>query len=163
MTENGKERVYLTLHQNFVRENIPYTDRKTGERRTFNQVTLPAGTVVDGEDLGGWQFSPLFVDPSKYKGESWRDIPLIADREVWLRRAVMDAEGNPIPDENGKNQTEVKKVSPQAIKEALVEARRAWARDHEAARPLSEQAANARECSEVIAADPTAREAAPER
>lgn len=149
---DSKERVYLTLHENFVRENIPYTDRATGERKTFNQVTLPAGTVVDGEDLGGWQFSPLFVDPSKYKGPAWRDIPLIADREVWLKHTILDADGNPIPDEDGKNQTETKKVMPQAIKEALIESRRAWAREHEAARPLSEQAANARECADTLAA-----------
>lgn len=150
---DAKERVYLTLHQNFVRENIAYTDRATGEPKTFNQVTLPAGTMVEGEDLGGWQFSPLFIDPSKYKGEAWRDVPLLADKEIWLRRTILDADGNPIPDENGKNQTEIKKVMPQTIKEALIEARRAWAAEHQQARPLAEQAKSARECSETLAGD----------
>ena len=58
----GRQRVYLTVHENFVREDIHYQDWKTGEERSFNLVTLPMGTVVDGEDLGGWQFSALFVD-----------------------------------------------------------------------------------------------------
>ena len=43
-----RKTVYLSLHENFVRENIAYTDRATGEERTFNQVRLPAGTIVDG-------------------------------------------------------------------------------------------------------------------
>ena len=91
-----RKTVYLSLHENFVRENIAYTDRATGEERTFNQVRLPAGTIVDGVDVGGYEFSPLFVNPSKYRGERWRDIPLIADRELWLRKSVLDEEGNPV-------------------------------------------------------------------
>ena len=49
----GRQRVYLTVHENFVREDIHYQDWKSGEERSFNLVTLPMGTVVDGEDLGG--------------------------------------------------------------------------------------------------------------
>ncbi len=146
----GRQRVYLTVHENFVREDIHYQDWKTGEERSFNLVTLPMGTVVDGEDLGGWQFSALFVDESRFKGEHWRDIPLLADREVWLRRSVLDADGNPIPDENGRNQVETRKVPPQAIKEALIESRRRWAELHQAPRPLAEHAQDARACSEAM-------------
>lgn len=62
--------VYLTLHEDFVREDVAYTDRATGETRTFNQVRLPAGTVIDGRDVGGYEFSPLFVDASRFKGPS---------------------------------------------------------------------------------------------
>ena len=149
----SRQRVYLTLHENFVRENVRYQDRKTGEERVTNLVTLPHGTVVDGEDLGGWQFTALFVDESKYKGEHWRDIPLLAEREVWLRRSVLDADGNPMPDENGRNQVETRKVAPQAIKEALVESRRRWAEAHSAPRPLAEHAMDARACSEAMRAD----------
>ena len=146
----GRQRVYLTVHENFVREDIHYQDWKTGEERSFNLVTLPMGTVVDGEDLGGWQFSALFVDESRFKGEHWRDVPLLADREVWLRRSVLDADGNPIPDENGRNQVETRKVPPQAIKEALIESRRRWAELHQAPRPLAEHAQDARACSEAM-------------
>ena len=128
----GRQRVYLTVHENFVREDIHYQDWKTGEERSFNLVTLPMGTVVDGEDLGGWQFSALFVDESRFKGEHWRDVPLLADREVWLRRSVLDADGNPIPDENGRNQV------------------RRWAELHQAPRPLAEHAQDARACSEAM-------------
>ena len=159
-----RERVYLQLHENFVRENITYRDRQTGEERTFNLVTLPMGTIVDGEDLGGWQFSALYVDPSRFKGEHWRDVPLLSDREVWLRRSVLDADGNPIPDENGRNQVETRKVPPQAIKGALIESRRRWAEAHSPARqPLAERAQSARECSDAMAGGTAAPVRASER
>ena len=160
----GRQRVYLTVHENFVREDIHYQDWKSGEERSFNLVTLPMGTIVDGEDLGGWQFSALFVDESRFKGEHWRDIPLLADREVWLRRSVLDADGNPIPDENGRNQVETRKVPPQAIKGALIESRRRWAEAHSPARqPLAERAQSARECSDAMAGGTAAPVRASER
>ena len=87
-------RVVVTLHENFVREHIRYTDRRTGEEREFNQARVPSGTVVGGTDYGGWEFTPLSVGPSALRGERWRDLPLPADRQVLLRRSVLDAEGN---------------------------------------------------------------------
>ena len=93
MTETEKKNVFLTLHKNFVRTDIEYTDKTTGELKTFNQVTLPKGTTIDGIDVGCYQFSPLFVNASRFRGENFRDIPLLADREVWLKRTVLDGEG----------------------------------------------------------------------
>lgn len=63
-----RKNVYLSLHKSFVREGIEYTDRATGEARTFNSATLPKGTVVDGVDVGGYEFSPMFVNESRFKG-----------------------------------------------------------------------------------------------
>lgn len=40
-----RKNVYLSLHKSFVREGIEYTDRATGEARTFNSAALPKGTV----------------------------------------------------------------------------------------------------------------------
>lgn len=90
---HGKN-VYLTLHENFVREGIAYTDRATGERKTFNQVRLPAGTVIDGRDVGGYEFSPLFVDASRFKGPEgatsrfWRTARCGSGGRCSTRRAV---------------------------------------------------------------------------
>lgn len=70
---DDKKNVYITLHKNFVHEGIEYEDRKTGETKTFNSVTLPKGTVVNGQDVSYSQFSPLFVNPSRFKGENYRD------------------------------------------------------------------------------------------
>ena len=36
-----KKNVYISLHEAFVREGIQYTDRATGEQRSFNVVRLP--------------------------------------------------------------------------------------------------------------------------
>ena len=106
-----KKNVYISLHEGFVREGIKYTDRNTGEQRTFNRVTLPKGTVIDGKDVGGYEFSPLYVNPSRFKGENWRDIPLLEDREVWLQKSVLDAEGNPVIGEDGKREKDTVAVS----------------------------------------------------
>ena len=36
-----RKNVHLSLHKSFVREGIEYTDRATGEARTFNSATFP--------------------------------------------------------------------------------------------------------------------------
>lgn len=129
-----KEKVYLSFHKNFVRENIAYTDRRTGQQRTFNQVTLPSGTVIDGRDVGGYEFSPLYVNASKFRGPDWRDVPLLAEKEVWLQKSVLDPEGHPVLDESGRRMKDTVKVMPQQIKDALSESRRRWAEEHSADR-----------------------------
>ena len=143
-----KKNVYISLHEGFVRENIQYTDKQTGEQRTFNRVTLPKGTFIDGKDVGGYEFSPLYVNPSKFRGENWRDIPLLAEREVWLQKSVLDEEGNPIVGEDGRREKDTVVVSPQKIKEALAESRKRYAEEH--GMGLDQRAQHAREASESI-------------
>lgn len=143
-----KKNVYISLHEGFVRENIEYTDKQTGEQRTFNRVTLPKGTFIDGKDVGGYEFSPLYVNPSKFRGENWRDIPLLAEREVWLQKSVLDEEGNPIVGEDGKREKDTVVVSPKQIKDALAESRKRYAEEHGVG--LDERAQHAREASESI-------------
>lgn len=131
-----KKNTYLTLHKNFVRTDIEYTDRVTGEVRTFNSVTLPKGTVIDGVDVSYYQFSPMFVNESRYRGENYRDIPLLTDREVWLKKSVLDEDGKPAKD--------VVRVMPAQIKEALDRSRSEYLQS------LSEKARGAREGSERL-------------
>lgn len=149
----GSERknVYISLHEAFVREGIQYTDRKTGEQRTFNVARLPSDTFIDGKDVGGYEFSPLYVNPSRFRGEHWRDIPLLADREVRLSRSVLDAEGRPVLGEDGRREKETLAVSPAQIKEALTEARKRYSEEHARdGRGLSERAAGARSAAESM-------------
>ena len=147
----AKKNVYISLHEGFVREGIKYTDKQTGEEKSFNRVTLPKDTVIDGKDVGGYEFSPLYVNPSKFRGEHWRDIPLLADREVWLQKSVLDAEGNPVIGEDGKRERDTVKVSPDKIKQALDESRKRYAEEHAADdRGLADRAQHAREASESI-------------
>ena len=130
-----KKNVYLTLHKNFVRTDIEYTDKVTGESKTFNQVTLPKGTTIDGIDVGCYQFSPLFVNESRFRGDNFRDIPMLANREVWLKKTLLDGEGNPVLNDDGKPELDTVKVMPQEIKEAIEKQRsdylQAHARDRE--------------------------------
>ena len=139
-----KKNTYLTLHKNFVRTDIEYTDRVTGEKRTFNSVTLPKGTVIDGVDVSYYQFSPMFVNDSRYRGEDYRDIPLLSDREVWLKKSVLDENGQPVLDEHGKPAKDVVRVMPAQIKEALDRSRSEYLQS------LSEKARGAREGSERL-------------
>ena len=97
---NESKSVYVTLHKNFVREGISYTDRETGEQRTFNSVTMPKGTSIDGRDVSFFEFSPLYVNESR-KGEDYRDIPLLKGREVWLQKTVLGEDGKPVLDADG--------------------------------------------------------------
>lgn len=139
-----KKNTYITLHKNFVRENIEYVDRKTGEMKTFNSVTLPNDTVIGDKDVSGYQFSPRFVNESKYRGENYRDIPLLTDREVWLKKSVLDEDGQPVLDERGKPAKDIVRVMPAQIKEALDRNRSEYLQS------LSEKARGAREGSERL-------------
>lgn len=145
-----KKNVYISLHKNFVREDIEYTDKNTGEPKTFNSVTLPKGTVIDGTDVSYYQFSPLFVNESKYRGENYRDIPLLANREVWLQRSVLDENGEPVLANDGRPMRDTVKVMPMQIKEALDTARKEYAQAHDA-QSLNGRVAHARESSAVLA------------
>ena len=70
--------------------------RRPGRRRPSTSCACPQDTVIDGKDVGGYEFSPLYVNPSKFRGEHWRDIPLLADREVQPAAVdVRDVEGKP--------------------------------------------------------------------
>ena len=139
-----KKNTYLTLHKNFVRTDIEYTDRVTGEVRTFNSVTLPKGTVIDGVDVSYYQFSPMFVNESRYRGENYRDIPLLTDREVWLKKSVLDENGQPVLNGDGKPAKDVVRVMPAQIKEALDRSRSEYLQS------LAEKARGAREGSERL-------------
>lgn len=139
-----KRNTYLTLHKNFVRTDIECTDRVTGEVRTFNSVTLPKGTVIDGVDVSYYQFSPMFVNESRYRGENYRDIPLLTDREVWLKKSVLDENGQPVLDGDGSPAKDVVRVMPAQIKEALDRSRSEYLQG------LSKKARGAREGSERL-------------
>ena len=143
------EKVYLDLHKSFVKQDIPYIDKQTGEERTFNSVTLPKDTVINGKNVGGYEFNPFYVDISKYNPDH-RVIPLLADREVWLKKDVLDADGNQILDQDGRPERDTVKVMPQAIKEALSEARKAWSQQHASERSLHDRAGTARNGAEAL-------------
>lgn len=148
---NEKKNTYITLHKNFVRTDIEYTDAKSGETKTFNSVTLPKGTVIDGTDVSYYQFSPLFVNPSKYRGENYVDVPLLTDRQIWLRKSILDAEGNPVIDEaTGRTAKDTVKVMPAQIKDALDLARKEYLGNREQ-QPLADRAQHARGASAALA------------
>jgi hypothetical protein len=145
--EAARKNVVVCLHENFVREHISYIDRTSGERREFNQARIPHGTIIDGVDYGGWEFTAAGISPSALRGERWRDISLPADHKLSLRHSVFDAEGNLVLDEDGHRQTSHVMVDPTKLRDAVIQGRRRWARLHAGSRPLSERADEARRSS----------------
>ena len=117
---SDKEKAHIHMPADLVREGIEYTDRATGERRSFNVAALPDGCRLGGEDVSGWEFSPLFVNPSEMR-EGWKHIPLLANREVRLTRTVMEG-GRPKRDESGRRVKEERRVDPVDLADAI-----AWA------------------------------------
>lgn len=146
MADAAKNKVYIDIHQDFVKADIHYENPETGQVETFNAVTIPKGTVVDGRDVSYFEFSPLYVNPSKYFGENYRTIPLLADREVWLKRDHLDDDGNAIRDENGHKQKDIVKVLPAELKRALDQSRKQFFDS------LDDRADRAREESETLGA-----------
>lgn len=153
-----KKNTYITIHKNFVREGIEYTDKKTGEIKTFNSVTLPGDTIIDGKDVSGYQFSPRFVNESKYRGENFRDIPLLMDREVWLQKSVMDAEGNRMTDEDGRAVKDTVKVMPAQIKTALSESYERYKAAKEQSKDAQDKSADTRDSQSLDDRATAARE-----
>lgn len=115
-----KEKVHVHLPAELVREGIGYTDRKTGERKTFNVATLPDGCRLGGLDVSGWEFSPLFVNESQFR-EGWKHIPLLADRDVRLSHSVMEG-GRPVIGADGKRVKEQRMADPLDVAEAIADA-----------------------------------------
>lgn len=143
--------VYFDIHKNFVHE-VTYNDKETGEEKSFHSVTLPKGTVIDGMDVSGYQFGTNFVNDSKFRGENFRTIPLSKDREVRLQKSILDENGEPVLDEAGNRQRDVIAVTPEALKEAIVEEQKSYRES------LKNRADHAREGADALGkADDRAR------
>lgn len=139
-----RKTVYITIHRKFVREGIGYTDQATGEERTFNSVTLPKDTLINGEDMSYYEFNPLFVNPSRFKGESYRDIPLQEGKDVRLSKTVRDEQGDIVTDTDGRAVKDIVWVRPDDIKKGLEDAASRYVKS------LGERAQNARAASEAV-------------
>lgn len=125
MEESKQKSVYITMPKVFAKK-VEYVDKQTGEKKSFNSVTLPKGTTFDGKDLSYYQFTPLFVNASKYMGENFVDIPLQPDREVYLRKDQIDESGKVVLDEQGKHVKDTLTLSPTKLKAAIDEGRKEY-------------------------------------
>lgn len=54
--KNIKEKVYLNVHNDFAKIGI---ESRAGNGQTFNAVTLPRGSIINGKDMGGGKIYPL--------------------------------------------------------------------------------------------------------
>ena len=120
-----EETVWLHFHKAFVNQR---TNASTGE--IFNSVLIPSGVKMeDGVDIGGYSFNPLYTYPGQ-KNPNSVHIPLLKDREIWLMKAVMDGEKNPLKDEDGHVIKDIIKVSPEALQKALDEHNKAYQKEN---------------------------------
>lgn len=65
MAHRKGDRVYLNVHNDYAKLGI---ESSRGDGQTYNSVTLPKGTVVDGKNLSGGTIYPLdmYIYPNKY-------------------------------------------------------------------------------------------------
>ena len=117
---SDKEKVHIHVKPDMAKE-VEYTDRATGERKSFNVMTLPDGCRLGGQDVSGWEFSPLFVNESSMF-EGWKHIPLLADRTVRLSHSTVDGDGRLVLDGNGKRVKEFMEADPIDLADAIAEA-----------------------------------------
>ena len=80
--ENLKEKVYLNVHNNFAKIGI---ESKFGNGQTFNAVTIPKGSVVDGKDIGGGTIYPLdmYIYKNKFN-DNLTTVQFRQDQEVQI-------------------------------------------------------------------------------
>jgi hypothetical protein len=89
---------------------IDYTDKQTGEAKSFYKVEIPDG------GLAGWEFSPRYVNLSQSGDSTLRNCPLIADRPVRLSRPFYDSDHHVLRDEAGKAKRDEMEVPVETIK-----------------------------------------------
>lgn len=119
-----RERVYLDLHKNFVKEGVLGRDG-----HEFNTVTIPAGVILGGQDIGGYKFYPLYVNESR-RSENWRTIPLLEDKEIQLIKVHLGEDGQPLLDASGEKVSETIHVNAKQLVGAVDLARNAYREDH---------------------------------
>lgn len=80
MTHSKGERVYLNVHNDYAKLGI---ESSRGDGQTYNAVTLPKGTVVEGMNLGGGTIYPLdmYIYPNKYNA-NLTTVQFKPDQEV---------------------------------------------------------------------------------
>ncbi|MGF7018753.1 hypothetical protein M2145_002528 [Lachnospiraceae bacterium PF1-21] len=120
MNEQNRDITYININKKFVGRDI----KKKDSEEKFHIVTLPKGTFIEGKDVGGYQFSPLFInDAYNYQTHApdpqlpYVSIPLKSEKEVWISKKEVD--------NNNVKKTTVK-VLPEEIKKALDNARKEY-------------------------------------
>lgn len=126
--KKAAEKVYIALHEKFVSESA---NEEAGTRSWC--VQMPKGTKVAGKDVGGYRMYPLFVDKSKFN-ENMMVVPLLADREVWLKKPLIDGDGQYRLDGQGKVVYDTVKVSPADLKASIAAERAEYAESRRATR-----------------------------
>lgn len=76
----NKDKVYLNVHNNFAKIGL---ESKLGNGQTFNAVTIPNGSVVDGKDIGGGTIYPLdmYIYKNKFN-DNLTTVQFRQDQEV---------------------------------------------------------------------------------
>lgn len=77
-------KIDITISSRFVEKGL-MRKMQDGTYKEYNRVTLPNNTIVDGKDLGGYQFFPLYANPSVYNANAIQ-IPFLKDMTLELKK-----------------------------------------------------------------------------
>lgn len=97
--------IYIRINKAFVQKDIESVKEPD---KTYNRVTMPKNTIVDGKNIGGYSFYPRFILDDLSIDKVYA-IPWQADKEIRLVRGTDEIE-----------------VNPAALKESLNESYRNW-------------------------------------
>lgn len=103
MTEN--KTVYVKINKAFVQTDI---QSKADPEKTFNRVTMPKDTIVNGNNIGGFSFYPTLIYDD-LTVDNLAAIPWRPDRAITLHKGE-----------------EMVKVDPRELKEALNTSYKEW-------------------------------------
>lgn len=103
-----RKTIYIKANKAFVEADL---QSKKNPDKTYNKVTMPKNTVIEGQEIGGYSFYPTFIyDDITLKNVV--DIPWQTDKPIRL----------------WKGEDEIT-VDPKELKEALNNSFRSWKKD----------------------------------
>jgi hypothetical protein len=127
-----RKKVYVTINKRLgnVREGV---NGQSGDK--FISIKLPAGTMINGQDFGGYRFSNRYANPAKFppkganvqnfKPEDWLTCAFLPEQKVALTKSAKEGEKYVIVDRVV--------VSPTELATALDDERLAHAKEWRAA------------------------------
>ena len=102
-------KVYISLHKSYCYQ----MEDRFREGKTFNVMTMPRGTRLDGKDVGGGKINPLYMGESKFNSnEMTATYYLPQDQSMEIKLSLPDGT--------------YEKVDVEKLKDAIEEQKQAY-------------------------------------
>ena len=106
-----QNKVNISISEKYVKTGL-LQKLEDGSYREYNKVTLPPNTLIHGTNVSGYQFYPLYANPSVYNPNSIH-IPVLKDRAIELHKG-----------------DDVIEVDPESLAKAINDSYLIWKKEH---------------------------------